>query len=212
MTGVPVEMIEQALRTFCDSQYRWLIVISLTLLLGCALLLPLVDVYFREQTEKEALSLELNEATQVSSDLDRMEALVAAKAAELEELESRTVIDNSTSELRKRLQTMARESGCQVRKLQFGNVISRPWLKDDNPLSQKIGKKAAQAKTPFTLQRWPVSITLDGSMSNLKGMLDQFEKDDMLVPTKNLELYPGRTRTNVMLDLGLWYFALVRSG
>ena len=49
-------MIEQALRRFCESKHRKLIVIAGTFIVGLVLVMPLVDVLRSGRDEKEACS------------------------------------------------------------------------------------------------------------------------------------------------------------
>lgn len=204
-------MIEKAVRNFCESRYRWLIVITLTLLLGCALLVPLVDVYLRGSAEKQNLLTELESAHRTAEDLDNFESRVAAEVDELAQFDAKTVSEETTPELRKRLQSLARETGCTIRKLQVGTVVKRPWFDGDDPLVASPDNKLRDAKTPFTLEHWPISISLHGTMPNLRKMLEQMWSDEMLVHTKNFDLGPeSRNGQSVMLQMDLWYFALTR--
>ena len=62
-------MIEQALRRFCESKHRKLIVIAGTFIVGLLLVMPLVDVIRAGHDEKEALLTELESAQSVASEL-----------------------------------------------------------------------------------------------------------------------------------------------
>ena len=48
-------MIEQALRKFCESRHRKLIVIAGTFIVGLVMVLPLVDVLRAGRDERESL-------------------------------------------------------------------------------------------------------------------------------------------------------------
>lgn len=204
-------MIEETLYKFCNSPYRWLIVISLTLVLGCAIVLPLVDAHNRKCSELGLLSIELADANRVAGNLDTFEERVEGLVTQLEELEKRTVTEDGHTEFRKRLQVLARVSKCTMRQLKMGEPVSRPWYENDSPLASRAKKSPTDKITPFVLQRWPISLSVDGSLPNMKKMLEQMRSDAMIVHAKRLEINPeGRGRKSVKLDMELWYFALVR--
>jgi hypothetical protein len=153
----------------------------------------------------------LESAHQVARDIDEFEVRVAERIRELARLDAKTVTEETSPEFRKRLQSLARDTGCTMRKLHVGSVSARPWYDGDDPLAASPDQEIRNAQTPFTLERWPLSITLHGPMANLQKMLDQMWQDDMFVHTKNLELQAdGQQGRAVMLQLELWYFALSR--
>ena len=206
-------MIEQALRTFCESRYRWLIVTAGTFVVGLVLILPLVDVYSAEREEKAALLAELAAATQVAGMMDQLEARAAEKSAQLAALESRTVDDESLPALRTKLVELARETGCSLRRMNVGVPSSRPWHAGDNPIAggTETAAKSPDTATGFALEWWPVSVSLSGGDANLRSLLERLEADGMLMHTKNFEMRPASGgRKTVDLDMELWYFNLER--
>ena len=50
------DMIEQTLRSFCESRHRWLIVIAGTFVVGLVLVMPLVDAYVPDVTKRRRCS------------------------------------------------------------------------------------------------------------------------------------------------------------
>jgi len=208
-------MFEQTLRTFSELRYRWLIVTVGTFVVGLVLIVPLVDLYRAQRQEKAALLAELASASHVATVLEQFESRVAEKTAQLAALEARTVDEQRLAELRTNLVEMARNTGCSLRRLNVGAASSRPWYKEDNPIATAAGTGAqpADAKTGFTLQWWPVAVSLSGTDANLRNLLERMEADGMLMHTKSFEMHSASAgRKTLELDMELWYFSLARGG
>ncbi len=206
-------MIEQALRRFCESEHRKLIVIAGTFIVGLVLVLPLVDIVRAGINEREALLAELASAEEVAATLPQVEARVAEKLAQLEAIGRRTVNDESLPALRERLVDLAKETGCNIRRLTPGAASSRPWAPGDNPINPPADTKRNESKTNFVLEWRPVSISLSGSSANLRTMVERVAADGMLMHTKSFEMYPSSpSRQTLTLDMELWYYTLARRG
>src|SRR5688572_31136648 len=128
-------MIDQALRNFCESPRRWLIVIAGTFAVGLVLVIPLVDAYCAGRNEKEALLAELDSARQIAAELSDNETRVAAELAQLKVIEARTTDEDSLPVLRGKLVDLAKETGCNIRRLSMGTAGSRPWKPGDDPIN-----------------------------------------------------------------------------
>jgi hypothetical protein len=203
-------MIEQALRTFCEAKHRTLIVTAGTFLVGLVLVLPLVDVIRAGHAEKEALLTELDSAKTVAAGLEGFETQVKEKLAQLEQQEARTVDDESMPAMREKLVDLAKETGCNVRRITVGGVASRPWTPGENPVGP-AQPKPTQAQSPFKLEWRPISISLTGTSGSLRSMLERVGTSGMLVHAKSFEMYPSSpTRQTMTLDLELWYYTLAR--
>jgi hypothetical protein len=58
-----------------------------------------------------------------------------------------------------------------------------------------------------------VSISLSGTSSALRTLLERISAAGMLMHAKSLEMYPSSpNRQSLTLDMELWYFTLVRRG
>jgi len=203
-------MIEQALRRFCEAKHRLLIVIAGTFVVGLVLVIPLVDAYSAGRDEKADLLAELDSAQNVAADLERFEARVAEKLAQLEVIEAKTVTDVTLPGLRSKLVDMAKETGCSVRKISVGPVSSRPWSPGQNPIGAGDSTKI-EAESPYILEWRPVSISLGGTSGNLKALVQRVAESGMLMHTKSFEMYPSSpTRQSLSLDMELWYYTLAR--
>jgi hypothetical protein len=206
-------MIEQTLRRFCEFKHRWLVVIAGTFVVGLVLVMPLVDVYSADRDEKATLLTELDSAKRVAGGLKQFEKRVAEKLAELQVYEARTVDDGSVPTLRGKLMELAKETQCSIRRLNVGNASSRPWTPGEDPISPVEGPKKAESKSMFVLEWRPVSISLSGSSSGLRTMLERIAASKMLMHAKSIEMYPSSpTRQSLTLDMELWYFTLARRG
>jgi hypothetical protein len=204
-------MIEEALRRFCESPKRWLIVTAVTFVVGLLLVLPLVDVYCAEHDEKEGVLADLELAKQVGTGLARFEERVAARVTELDVLEGRTVDEDEVPEFRGRLVDMVREAGCSLRRLNVGPASSRPWHEGDDPIAPRADAKRNDDNTNLNLQWRPVTISLSGSIASLQSFLQRLQAAEMLVHTKTFDMSPsGPSRRTLTLDMELWYFTLTR--
>jgi hypothetical protein len=208
-------MIEQALRRFCEFKHRKLIVIAGTFIVGLVLVLPLVDVLRAGRDEQENLLAELDSARNVAAELQSFEKRVAEKFTQLKAFEARTVDDESLPALRGKLVDLAKETGCNIRKLSVGGMSSRLWQPDESPIAPPANRKPGD-ETPassFQLEWRPVSVSLSGTSASLRNMVEKVAESGMLMHTKSLEIYPSSpTRQALTLDMELWYFTLARKG
>jgi hypothetical protein len=206
-------MIEQTLRKFCESKHRLLIVIAGTFVVGLVLVIPLVDAYCAGRNEKEALLAELDSARQIAAQLSDSESRVAAELAQLKQFEARTTDESSLPALRGKLVDLAKETGCNIRRLSVGNASSRPWNPKDDPINPALASKPGEQASSFTLEWFPVSISVSGNSASLKTLLERIAAAGMLMHAKSLEMYPSSaSRQELSLDMELWYFTLVRRG
>jgi hypothetical protein len=207
-------MNEKTLRSILDSRYRWVIVTVGTFVVGLVLVLPLVDVYRSERNEKVALLAELSAARQIAENLEKYESRVADKTAKLEKLEARTVSAESLPLLRNKLVELARETGCSLRRLNVQTPTTRPWKQGDSPIDvpgQSVSQTSSVA-TGYTLETWPINVSLSGNDASLRSLLERMEADGMLMHTKHFEMHPSSAGGKMLdVDMELWYFNLARN-
>jgi len=206
-------MIEQTLRRFCEFKHRKLIVIAGTFIVGLVLVLPLVDLIRAGSDEQENLLVELDSARNVAAELQTFEARVAEKTAQLKTFEARTVDEESLPSLRTKLVDLAKETGCSIRKLSVGGASSRGWRPGESPFTQTSDKKPADAAGGPNVQlEWrPVSVSLSGTSTSLRSMVERVAASGMLMHTKSLEMYPSSpTRQALTLEMEIWYYTLAR--
>lgn len=207
-------MIEQALRRFCESKHRTLIVIAGTFIVGLVLVMPLVDVLRSGRDEQGSLLAELDSARNVAAELQAFESKVTEKTAQLKGFEARTVDEESLPALRGKLVDLAKETGCSIRKLTVGGVSSRAWRPGENPIVPGDKKPTDPAAGPAAQLEWrPVNISLTGTSASLRNMVERVAAAGMLMHTKSLEMYPSSpTRQALTLDMEVWYFTVARKG
>jgi hypothetical protein len=206
-------MIEQALRRFCESKHRKLIVTGVTFVVGLLLVMPLVDSIRAGGDEKDALLNELDSARNVASELNAFERRVNEKLTEFKSLEARTVDDSTLPRLRSQLIDFAKETTCSIRRINVGGVSSRLWQPGQNPLSTIPDKKTADASSNCMLEWRPVNLSLSGSTVALRSMVEKLAGSGMFMHIKTLEMYPSSAkRDSLTLDMEVWYFTLARKG
>ena len=109
---------------------------------------------------------------------------------------------------------LARETGCSLRRLNVETPTSRPWHQGDNPVETpgQAGAKPNDEASSFTLETWPVTVSLSGNDANLRSLLERMEADGMLMHTKNFEMHPSSAGGKTLdVDMELWYFNLARN-
>lgn len=201
--------IESALRTFCESQHRLLIVIAVTFVIGLVTLWPLVDDYFAGKNERAEITEELRSARLDEAAIDQLEEKVGDLTAQLEAIDSRTVSQTNVSTFRSQLVELARASGCQVRRITVGALQSRPWRKGDRPLKGRADGSDSKTDSNLTLEKQPLSLSVSGTVIGLKTLLERMRDEGTLVHVKSLDIRPtAQSRKNVILDLELWFFQL----
>ncbi|HEX4413134.1 MAG TPA: hypothetical protein VH107_05855 [Lacipirellulaceae bacterium] len=207
-------MIEPALRKFCESRHRKLIVIAGTFIVGLVLILPLVDLLRAGRDEKASLLAELDSAQNVAAEMKEFEVRVAERLSQAKEFEARTVDDESMPALRGKLVDLAKETGCSIRRLNVGATGARVWKPGESPFAQTSDRKPTDATAPVIQLEWrPVSISLSGTGASLRSMVERVAASGMLMHTKSLEMYPSSpTRQNLTLDMELWYYTLAHKG
>jgi len=206
-------MNESPIRRFCESTHRKLIVAIVSTLVGLVVLIPLVDDYFDKEESRRTLVDELDQARQTAKALPAYEERVAAIAQEVGEYEARSVSQKSISQYRSKLVDLIRGSDCKVRRLEVSAPTSRLWLENDNPLTNPVVKGSAVKKTPFTLVRRSVALTVDGTMDNVNSLLEKLHKEKTFAYPRRLDLRSvGHHDGAVAVELELWLFALERQG
>jgi hypothetical protein len=208
-------MIEQALRKFCESSYRKLIVIGLTFIVGLVLIMPLVDAIRAGHDEKENLLVELDSARNVATEIKGFETRVAEKMATLKSLEDRTVNEDTMPALRGALVDIAKETDCNIRRLNVGTTTSRSWKPGESLFSPSADSKTTEPTSgpKFQLEWRPVSVSLSGTGANLKNMIERVVASKKLMHIKSLEMYPSSpNRQTLTLDMEIWYYTLTRKG
>lgn len=197
---------------FCESRHRWLIVTGVTVVLALLTVLPLADQYSALHAENDELVAQLDEAARLTAALPQFEQRVQEKVSELQKIERQTVSEEKVGEYRNKLIGYARDSGCQVRRINIGQARTRKWTVGDNPREATPEARPDAEATPFILETRQVSLSITGSLTSIEKLLTRMEADDTMSHFKFLELRPtGKSRRAVQADLELLCFALNRN-
>jgi hypothetical protein len=199
------------IRKFCESRYHWPIVATATALIALATVVPQADDYFDNRTNRNELSEELAHARQTAQALPTYERRAAAIRENLEALDARSVDETGLAPFRSRLVGVVRDSGCQIRRIELGTPLRRPWKQDDDPLTPLTENPNQAQATPFTLERRIVLLAVDGPMPAILDLLARLEQERTLSHPHRVHLQPASSGgENVMLELDMWLFALAR--
>lgn len=197
--------LQDSLDRFCESPKRWLIVTAVTFVIGLVTVLPQVDLYYAERTEKEELSEELREAERTYAELPQLRQRVEAKRVEIEGIEDRGVDEQRLTPFRDSLVLLTREAGCQMRRINVGSPRKRDWRRNDQPLGETNTREPV---TPFVLETRPVTLSVTGPIEAVRKLLSLVEEDDRFLHSHSLALRPLGRNADVQLDVEVWYFAL----
>lgn len=205
-------MNESTLERLCTSRHRWLIVTGVTFLIALVSVLPQVDQLLAERTERAELLEQLAQANRTAEELPLYEQRVAEKTAELQQLRELEVDEADLTTLRSWLVDIARQAGCQVRRIDLSAPNTRAWTKDGNPL-ETTKKTTKDAATPFELRTRSVTFSVTGTTLEVRALLKTLDKDRRLKHAHAVAMKPqSRNRNELQLDLTLWYFALAPRG
>ncbi len=204
-------MNETLIRKFCESPRRGLIVATVTILLGLAVVTPLVDDYFNKKESRRALAGDLDNARQTAALLPSLEKQVALVVEKLEAMEERSVSEQTVSGYRTRLVEMIRESSCQIRRLDVASPSRRPWKEGDNPLQAGNNSDSSGKATPFSLERRSIVLSVNGKTHEIYSLLEQLQKDTTLAHPERIQIHSdGQNGEIVTMELELLLFALSR--
>jgi hypothetical protein len=187
-----MDAVLQLCERFLEHPKRRFIVIFVTCVLSLLVVWPSADTYFRitgRMTELRNVLAEAEAADQVA--IERASFAGAVKSR-LDKLEAATYTEDQVHMLRGQLTDLVRQTGCQLRRIEVAPAARRKWLSKDDALDQKLAPKDAE-QTPFKLRSQVVSLSVTGSMSNLKELLGQINGLDKLMHTQRLQLRSATT-------------------
>lgn len=194
---------------FCEDRRSWLVVIAGTLGLGLVLVLPQVDEYVAVCAEQSDVSEKLAAAQESAQQLPGFETRRAEQVEVIAERLGKTLTEQNEPDFRNNLVMTVREAGCQLRRLNVGAAVARPWGEGDHPLEKTYDKR--RTATNFQLERRQVSLALVGPSSNVRRLIEQLERQDTQVHVQSLDLKPDRgDGRRAELTMELWYFTLAR--
>lgn len=202
--------VEMMLRGLVEHPRRGLFVIILTCLLALLTLWPLVDEYFVVVSDCERLQQAIVDAELEIRSIDEMRKLGQAQATRLQQLRERTLGEQDVHGFSSRLVEITRGAGCQLRRVDLGQVQKRKWLEGDDPL-RPLAATAGAKETPFELCTQRVGLSISGPLERVQALLSELHALDKLAHTQNIQLKPNSDRSEVNLDLELLFFDLRRT-
>jgi hypothetical protein len=171
---------------------------------------PLADDLYSNSTLCKVLKEDTVRAEQTAQTLPTLETRIDAMSQELAALDARAVDEESVAAYRSKLVDMARSTGCQIRRIDVGQAVKRPWHENQDVLERT--KPTKLVKTPFFLERRTVTLVVDGTMQEIKELLTGLEAEQTFAHTRTLRLQSGARNGNVVgMELELWLFDLTRS-
>lgn len=196
---------------FATNPHRWLIVTGVTFVLALLIVLPQVDELLEVRAEHDGLTARMDAAKQAVAILPQLESRVRELHEQASALQEQEVDQQRVSDLRKWLVETARQTGCNLRKADFGRPSVRRWHADDTPLgsSPVVG---TSGPTPFDLETHTVTLTITGAPYEVREIMQEFDADRRIKHVQMAGLKPiGRGGGVVQLDLTIWYFALTET-
>ena len=161
-------MIEQLLRRFLESPGRRGIVITLTFLIGLAVIWPAADEYRALQNQQVRLTATLTNTRATVERLPAFQQQVDQKIQLLTALESQELKEQDANQFRNWIVGLGRQTGCDMRRVHIGTATGQRWRENANPLETST---SACAETAYVLKSLPVSVVVSGSLGNVKQLL-----------------------------------------
>jgi hypothetical protein len=174
-----------------------------------AFVAPLVDELYDNLKRCTELKVELARAESTAKSLSAWEVRLAETTEQLTALETRAVSEATLAEYRSRVVDLVRTSGCQMRRIDIGPPVARPWQANDHAV--RTDKAQGQEPTPFALERRSLTLVVDGTMPAIYDLLNKLDEEADLAYSRSLRMQPGnRQGKAVTLELELWLFNLTR--
>ena len=191
-----------------DRARRWAVIIPI-LGIGLAVVLPAADKNTdlrKRQTEWRAKVAKIRHEV---AGLDVVRQTAQRKRAERDGWRSRAVSAENVHQFRQQVVALARDSGCQIRRVHVGTSQTRPFKEGDDPLGQAKNSRPTRKPPAFALETQTLTMSVSGNLESVRKMLVQLDAADRMVHTKSFTLAPSREdRRNVVLDLELLLFGL----
>jgi hypothetical protein len=204
-------MIEKYLTRFLDNPHRRLFLISATFGIAVLILLPLADKYLAQMKKREQLALLLEDSQRVAAALDQYQTRADEAEALLAAAETRTVGPDELNAFRGTVVRMARDSRCQVRRINVGGVNVRRWKGPDS-LQLGAAAESVAVGNDFTLTTQTLSLQVTGRLSDVKLMLGKLRDEGVVMHTKSFALRPNDSqRDEIILDMDLVLYSLQRT-
>jgi hypothetical protein len=121
--------------------------------------------------------------------LDELEQRALRQRESLRSLEAKCVPPERLTVFRGEVVELARQTMCQIQRINAGESRQRPWRKGDNPLSTEPSG-GASPEGNYVLRSQPLSITVSGNLANLRTFLERMLARDVLIYGSQFSLRP----------------------
>jgi hypothetical protein len=203
-------MIEAILRHYLQSRWRRLIVLILISALGLLVILPSADEYFASSARRSRLVAELAEVRLSVGRLGRLREMAATKQTALAELEAWTVPQEKLNVFRGKVVEMARDTGCQIRRVSVGEARERPWRQGRDPLVENPAQ--GEVESPHRLKMQSMSLMVSGPLPATRDFIQRLASSQELLHLGQFTLQPveadGR---EISLEVDIMLFDLAEA-
>jgi hypothetical protein len=183
-------MIERLLRKCLEGPHRRRVVIILSLALGLLVLWPEVDSYLALCEQRQSLRAELQNIEATVRRLDELEQRALQQRESLRVLEAACVPPERLTVFRGEVVELARQTTCQIQRINAGESRQRPWRRGDNPLSVEPAG-GAPPEGNYVLRTQSLAITVSGKLANLRQFLERLLTRDVLIYGSQFTLRGG---------------------
>ena len=205
-------MTETVLRRCLQGRGRVCLLITLICGIGVMVILPGTDEYNDSRECRAQLGARMAEMRQQVANIDQLRRAAAAKRTRLKQLETLTIPADDLHVARQEIVAWARESGCQIRRIRVGDPRSRPWRRGDSLIEVDTPSTPRKPDSSYVLNLWPCSLSVSGTLADVRRLLDNLESSDRLISGNRMSLAPtSDNRQQVVVDLELTLFNLAKA-
>jgi hypothetical protein len=197
-------MFEQYLRLALLSPWRGWIVIFGSLAVGLGVTWPIAENYFGLCSQARELEGELAESRLAESSIKLLEKQLEERQAALKQLQAACVPPERMSAFRTQVFDIARETGCQVRRMNVGETRHRPWRRGDDPLKTEGAAKPEPTDEPGKYQlRWQeTSMAVSGRLTHVRAFLAKLLDMNLLIHAHRFSLQAAEgNETEALLEI-----------
>ena len=186
----------------------WAVIIPI-LGIGLAVILPAADKNSELRRHQAEWKAKVAKIRHEVAELDDVRRAAEQRQAKLDAWRSRAVSVENVHAFRQQVVALARDSGCQIRRMNVGAAQSKPWMDGDDPLGQTKRKRRTKKPPTHAIQTQSMSMTVSGDLQGVRKMLTQLDAAERMIHTKSFTLNPSREdQGGVVLDLELLLFGL----